>query len=115
MNQMIQKATAIKEAIDQFSADGENPAEAFRISFLGTKGSIKSLMGEMKEVASEDRRQMGQLLHELKLQAEQQYDQLKGTPKSQKTETQTLADITLPGELLPLGSRHPISIVRNRI
>ncbi|MDE3212717.1 MAG: phenylalanine--tRNA ligase subunit alpha [Bacteroidota bacterium] len=115
MNQMIQKAASIKEAIDQFQSEGPDPAEEFRIRFLGTKGTIKALMAEMKQVAPEDRRQMGQLLNELKLQAEQKYAQLNSAPKAEVHTSGEALDITLPGEALPLGSRHPISLVRNRI
>lgn len=115
MNQMIQKADAIRESIEQFQADGQDPAEAFRIRFLGTKGSIKALMAEMKQVAPADRRQMGQILNDLKLVAAQKYEQLSSAPKAQAAETQPVIDITLPGEVLPLGSRHPISVVRKRI
>ena len=104
-----------KEEIKNFSTTDKNPAEAFRIRFLGTKGLIKSLMGEMKNVSLENRKQMGQVLNDLKLLAEKKYGDLVMTADIRQPATNTPVDLTLPGDALPLGSRHPISIVKNKI
>lgn len=122
MNNLLEQIQRSKEQIEKFSAEGENRAETFRIHFLGAKGVIKSLMSDMKNVSPEKKREMGQLLNDLKLLAEKKYNELKETnlPTRQAggkayTKKDNLIDITLPGEALPLGSRHPISIVRNKI
>jgi phenylalanyl-tRNA synthetase alpha chain len=115
MNQLIEKITTIRDAIDQFSTDDKNPAETFRIRFLGTKGSIKALMGEMKNVPPEDRREMGQMLNDLKSFAEKKYNDLVSARSGKEPEVSSSVDVTLPGEILPLGSRHPVSLVRNKI
>jgi phenylalanyl-tRNA synthetase alpha chain len=120
MNNLLQQIEHSKEEIKNFSTVGKNPAEAFRIQFLGTKGSIKFLMGEMKNVLPENRKEMGQVLNDLKLLAENKYEKLKktidnGHPNSHKEAISNAIDVTLPGEALPLGSRHPISIVRNKM
>ncbi len=104
-----------KEEINNFSSSDSDQAEAFRIKFLGTKGVIKSLMAEMKSVPADSKREMGQVLNELKLFAENKYEELKtATGNGQQAQENTI-DITLPGDELPMGSRHPISIVKNRI
>ena len=115
MNNLLQQIEHSKEEIKNFSTTDNNPAEIFRIKFLGTKGLIKSLMGEMKNVPAENRREMGQVLNELKLIAENRYEELKTTTDDRQQTSESTLDLTLPGESLPLGSRHPISIVRNKI
>ena len=115
MDDLLKLVENSKEEIKSFSSTDKNPAEAFRIRFLGTKGLIKSLMGEMKNISAENRKQMGLVLNDLKLLAEKKHEELvmmnaNGQPLIDKT-----LDLTLPGDALPLGSRHPISIVRNRI
>jgi phenylalanyl-tRNA synthetase alpha chain len=115
MNNLLQEVESLKEEIKNFSSTDKNPAEIFRIRFLGTKGLVKSLMGEMKNVPVENRREMGQVLNDLKLFAEIKYEELKITAAERELTPESGIDVTLPGESLPLGSRHPISIVRNKI
>ncbi|MGH2647518.1 MAG: phenylalanine--tRNA ligase subunit alpha [Ginsengibacter sp.] len=115
MDNLLQQVENLKEEIKRFSTEDKNAGEVFRIQFLGTKGLVKSLMGEMKNVPPENRREMGQVLNELKLLAEKRYEKLKETTDSRQDTSETTLDLTLPGESLPLGSRHPISIVRNKI
>ncbi len=116
MDNLVKLAENLKEEIKNFSTADKNPAETFRIKFLGTKGQVKSLMSEMKNIAPENRKEMGQLLNELKLFAETKYAELEkiienGAPSTDSNNI----DLTLPGESLPLGTRHPISIVKNKI
>ncbi|MFM6977005.1 MAG: phenylalanine--tRNA ligase subunit alpha [Sphingobacteriaceae bacterium] len=108
--------------IDQYSNDihAFNPAnaeelEAFRIKFLGTKGLIKELFDEFKSVGPEEKRLFGKVLNEFKQMAEARYLALKEGFES-NTETQKNdTDLTLPGEGMELGSRHPLSLVRREI
>jgi phenylalanyl-tRNA synthetase alpha chain len=72
-------------------------------------------MAEMKNVSPENKREMGQVLNDLKLFAETKYEELKKINSNGQTVTESTIDLTLPGNALPLGSRHPISIVRNKI
>lgn len=116
MNNLLEQVALTKEEIKSFSASDKDSAEAFRIQFLGTKGVIKSLMSEMKNVPVDNRRQMGQMLNDLKLLAEEKHKQLVNASNNNgKMQAGESIDVTLPGESLSTGSRHPISIVRNRI
>ncbi|HEY5407227.1 MAG TPA: phenylalanine--tRNA ligase subunit alpha [Ginsengibacter sp.] len=115
MDNLLQEIEHSKEEIKKFSTSDKNPAEVFRIQFLGSKGLIKSLMSEMKNVPSDNRREMGQVLNDLKLFAENKYEELKAASENGQQEIESHLDLSLPGEALPLGSRHPISIVRNKI
>ena len=115
MNNLLQQVENSKEEIQNFSTTDNNPAEVFRIQYLGTKGLIKSLMSEMKNVPAESKKEMGQVLNDLKIFAENKYEELKKTTDNRQLTPESSLDLTLPGESLPLGSRHPISIVRNKI
>ena len=111
----MQQVDHLKEEIKNFLSEDKDMAEAFRIKFIGSNGSVKSLMGEMKNVAPENKREMGKVLNELKLFAENKYEEIKKTVGNRPLATASTIDLTLPGDPLPTGSRHPISIVRNKI
>ncbi|MEO9022239.1 MAG: phenylalanine--tRNA ligase subunit alpha [Ginsengibacter sp.] len=115
MENLLTQINELKEEITHFSGDDKNNAEAFRIKFIGSNGSVKSLMSEMKNVAPENKREMGKVLNELKLFAENKYEELKTLVDSYREEEGSTIDLTLPGDSMPVGSRHPISIVRNKI
>ena len=112
MEQLVQQIENYKQEITAFNG---GDAEAFRIKYLGTKGLVKSIMGEMKNVAPENKKAAGQLLNDFKLFAEAKYETLQQQTTNNKPQTANDTDFTLPGDNLPLGSRHPISIVRNKI
>jgi len=113
----------IFEKVEQVLAEiaSQSPANAaelerFRIQYLGTKGLIKSLMEEMRNVPNERKRDYGQLMNRLKQEAEAKYDALKENFESQSQGAAAQAiDLTAPGEPLPLGSRHPVAVTMNRI
>jgi phenylalanyl-tRNA synthetase alpha chain len=113
MEQLLQQITTLKEEITAFNG---GDAEVFRIKYLGTKGLVKTLMGEMKNVAAENKKEAGQLLNEFKIFAEAKYNQLnEAASKAETGNPESEIDLTLPGDNLPLGSRHPISLVKNKI
>ncbi len=115
MENLLQQIENLRKEITAFSVEVKNPAEVFRIKFIGSNGSVKSLMGEMKNVAPQEKREMGKVLNELKLFAETRYEELKKTTGNLTEAIETELDLTLPGDTFPLGSRHPIGIVRNKI
>ncbi|MBL0145221.1 MAG: phenylalanine--tRNA ligase subunit alpha [Chitinophagaceae bacterium] len=112
---MEQLVNQIKELKDKIVANVEKDAEAFRIKYLGTKGLVKAIMGEMKNVAAENKKEAGQKLNEFKLFVEEKYEELKQATSSTPITNHQSIDLTLPGDDLPLGSRHPISLVKNKI
>jgi phenylalanyl-tRNA synthetase alpha chain len=115
MENLLTQINNLKEEIDNFSSSDKNPAETFRIQFIGSNGSVKSLMGEMRNVPAENKKEMGLALNELKLFAENKYEELKSSTSNRQVAAEELIDLTLPGNSLKVGSRHPISIVRNKI
>ncbi len=115
MDELKNKISLVKEAIEQFSTTEKNKAEAFRILFLGSSGHVKKIMAEMKNVAPENRKEAGLSLNALKQFAEEKYNLLKNDAPTATEDSSNKTDLSLPGNELPVGSRHPISIVRNRI
>lgn len=114
MEQLLKQIEVYKNEMSAFSASDAKEVEEFRIKWLGTKGVVKAIMGEMKNVAPERKKEAGQLLNEFKQFAELRYDELKASA-SGSTQTGFSMDISLPGDPLPLGSRHPVTLMRNRI
>jgi phenylalanyl-tRNA synthetase alpha chain len=112
MEALVKQIETYKQEIAAFNG---GDAEAFRIKYLGTKGLVKTIMGEMKNVAPENKKTAGQLLNEFKLFTEARYEALQQQSTSSQQQSTNDTDFTLPGDNLPLGSRHPISIVRNKI
>ena len=110
----------LKNLVERYKAEimAEQPQnaaekEAFRIKYLGTKGLVKSIMGEMKNVSPENKKEAGQLLNDFKVFAEQQFASFE--EPGDTAESTEGPDLTLPGSPVPFGTRHPISIVSNRI
>lgn len=115
MDQLTKQIAECKAEMAAFDAQQPDAAEVFRIKYLGTKGMIKNLMAEMKQVAPDQRKAMGLLMNELKIQAEQQLELLKEQATSTVESTVDAIDRSLPGTAVPVGTRHPLSIVRNEI
>lgn len=115
MENLLTQINILKEEINNFSVDDKNPSEVFRIKFIGSNGLVKSLMSEMKNVAPENKREMGKVLNELKSFAENKYEEIKKMTVDRLQTAEKTIDLSLPGDALPIGSRHPISIVRNKI
>jgi phenylalanyl-tRNA synthetase alpha chain len=112
MEQLVKQINTIKEEVAAYVG---KEAEAFRIKYLGTKGLIKAIMAEMKNVANENKKEAGQLLNDVKLFVESKYEELKSSTTNDQPTTTNQIDLTLPGDALPLGTRHPISLVKNKI
>ncbi len=101
--------------IKQFSPATVQEVESFRIKFLGSKGIVKELFDEFKSVGPEEKRVFGKVLNEFKQVAEAKFEACKAQFES-STSTQKLdTDLTLPGEGMELGARHPLQLVRREI
>ena len=115
MEDVLQQVENYAREIASFDSTDPETLESFRIRFLGMKGLVKGLMGEMKNIPAEKKKEFGQVMNAFKLAAEQKYESLKESA-SVNTETSSAdIDVSLPGEPIPVGSRHPITLMRNRI
>jgi phenylalanyl-tRNA synthetase alpha chain len=115
MEQLLQQLEAYRTVIEAYNTPGAEGAEQFRITYLGTKGLVKNLMGEMKNVPADRKKEFGQILNEFKQFAEAKYDALKEAGSKAQASAGPDFDLSLPGDVIPVGSRHPISMMRNRI
>lgn len=116
MNQLLQQIESFKKEIEGYVASDAQAVENFRIKYLGTKGIVKNLMGEMKNVPADQKKEFGQVMNGFKLFVENKYEALKSaTEDSQLTTHDSALDLSLPGDPLTPGSRHPITLMRNRI
>ena len=107
----------IKKDLDDilnFNSDSEAEIEEFRVKYLGKKGLLNSYFVEFKSLESDQKKKLGSLLNELKNSAQQKVDNLK-SKNSKKSGDLKINDISRPGDPIEIGSRHPISIVKNRI
>ena len=102
------------EDILNFNSDSEAEIEEFRVKYLGKKGLLNSYFVEFKSLESDEKKKLGSLLNELKNSAQQKVDNLKSN-NSKKSDNLKINDISRPGDPIEIGSRHPISIVKNRI
>ncbi|MBW7914288.1 MAG: phenylalanine--tRNA ligase subunit alpha [Taibaiella sp.] len=112
---------SLQEQIKQYEQEiaATTPAnaaelETYRIKFLGTKGIVKELFNEMKNVPKEQKKDAGQLLNAFKQAAEAKFEEYKHLQQAGNDDNSGI-DISLPGTQLPVGSRHPLRMVENQI
>lgn len=111
---MKNKIETISKAIIGFEITNKDTLEQFRIQYLGSKSEIKNLFGELKSIPNEDKKEVGKLLNDLRLLAEDKFQSHNECIENigQKNES---IDFSRPGESFPVGSHHPISLVRAEI
>ena len=102
------------QEIQDFKSDSIAEIEQFRIKFLGKKGLLNSYFVEFKSLDSTEKKNAGRLLNELKNLAQDKVEALKAS-SSKSSENKKINDISRPGDPINIGSRHPISVVKNRI
>ncbi len=113
---IFDKANAILAEIEAAKPADATALEQFRIKYIGTKGLVKDLMGEMKNIPNDQKRVYGQLVNTIKQSAETAYQTLKDAlDNAAEASAVNDLDLTAPAEPLPLGNRHPVSIVMNKI
>jgi phenylalanyl-tRNA synthetase alpha chain len=115
MEQILQQIETFTKEIENYSISGTQNLEEYRIRFLGTKGIVKNLFGEMRNVLPENKKDLGFVLNQFKQLAEARYEALKQSLSGNESSTVDDIDLSLPGNPVEFGSRHPISLVRNRI
>ncbi|MBV9987258.1 MAG: phenylalanine--tRNA ligase subunit alpha [Chitinophagaceae bacterium] len=114
MEQLLQQIALYRSEIAAAEAGTPEAVEEFRIKWLGTKGLVKAVMAEMKTVPADRKKEFGQILNDFKLFVEEKYEALKQNNSRLQTPDSRL-DWSLPGTPIPVGTRHPLNIVRNQI
>ncbi|MCQ2233518.1 MAG: phenylalanine--tRNA ligase subunit alpha [Paludibacteraceae bacterium] len=100
--------------VEKFKADNAEQIEALRIKYLSKKGEISALFDEFRTVAPEQKKEVGQLLNTLKTKATDKINEIKAS-FADKGPVAADLDLTRTPDPIPMGTRHPISLVRNKI
>ena len=111
---MIAKIEQLLQEVEAMKAANAEELEALRIKYLSKKGAINELMADFRNVPAEQKKEVGMKLNELKNKAQEKIAALKEQFDSQKTGCDTL-DLTRSAYPINLGTRHPLSIVKNEI
>ena len=112
---MKEKIEAIMAEINELKCNKEQEIEEARVRLLGKKGEITRLFEEFRTVAPEMKKEFGQKLNILKNAAAAKIEELKNAAEESADSKEAAFDYTMPGDTMPLGSRHPVSIVREEI
>jgi len=110
---MIEQIENYLKDIDSYKIDSSADLENFRLQYLSKKGRLSELFNQFKTVPPEQKKQTGVLLNQLKETVTEKYDYFK--TRLEETDLAFEGDLTLPAEPIPLGSRHPVSLVRKEI
>ena len=111
---MIAKIEQLLKEVEALHASNAEELEALRIKYLSKKGAINDLMADFRNVAAEQKKEVGMRLNELKNKAQEKIAALKEQFESQDTGCDDI-DLTRSAYPIELGTRHPLSIVRNEI
>ena len=113
---MLDKIEALLEEVRTFRPDSMDGLEAFRLKMLSKKGAIPALFQEFKNVDPARRKEMGARINQLKEEATRALDKWKeALGQAVEPSGPGMPDLTRPAQAEPLGGRHPLSVVRNRI
>ena len=100
--------------VSTWTAGNADEVEALRIKYLSKKGEISQLFNDFRNVPNEEKRQVGQLLNELKEQAQSTLNALKDSLDSGLSDS-TEEDYSRTASPEAIGTRHPLSLVKNQI
>ena len=112
---MTETIKAHIEEVKSFQTDNKEQLEAFRSKYLGSKGLLKDFFAEFKNVPNEQKKEFGQVINELKTSAEEKVKTIQDALENKEEAKGIYGDTTRPGEAMNIGSRHPISIVKNQM
>jgi phenylalanyl-tRNA synthetase alpha chain len=112
---MIDQIQKYQQEVENFTTTNLEEIETFRIKYLGKKGLLNDLFSQFKSVPNDQKKAVGQAINTLKITAQNKLNALKTQVENNSQATGSYGDLTRPGEPISLGSRHPISIVKNKI
>ncbi|WP_418663175.1 phenylalanine--tRNA ligase subunit alpha [Alistipes ihumii] len=112
---MIDKINSLLKRVEEFQPKAEAEIEEFRVRMLGRKGEMNELFEEFKQVAPELKKELGQRINALKNTIAETITRYKTEMENRPEAAGAGIDMTRPGTADRIGSRHPISLVRNQI
>ena len=111
---MINKIQALMAEVDNLTANSAEELEALRIKYLSKKGAINDLMADFRNVPAEQKKEVGMQLNALKTRATERIAELKEAFETNDSGVAEM-DLTRTSYPVELGTRHPLSIVKNEI
>ena len=114
MNPFDQAKRMLQE-IQEANLSSSESAEEFRIKFIGSKGSLKSLFAAIKDIPNERKKEFGQLVNQIKQEAEAKITAAKQKASGANKTKASDNDLTAPGVPYEMGTRHPLSLVKNEM
>lgn len=115
MSTMIDKIKELIGEAENFNAQTKEEIESFRIQYLGKKGLLNDFFAEFKNVANDQKKEFGQAINQLKTTAQDKVNTLNEALENSIEDKGVYGDLTRPAEPLQIGSRHPVSLVKNQI
>ncbi|MEO6189263.1 MAG: phenylalanine--tRNA ligase subunit alpha [Saprospiraceae bacterium] len=103
----------VQKEIEAFDISDAKSLEEFRLKFLGTKNVLKPLFSEISKVPNEFKKEFGQLINQVKLLAESKFES--NNISTSTTFGTEVPDLSLPASSNNIGSRHPITLVMDKI
>lgn len=111
---LIDKIQSLLSEVANLQASDAKALEELRIKYLSKKGVVNELMGEFRNVAADQKREIGMKLNELKTALQDKLNELRSNLATQEEDHSDL-DLTRTPYPIALGTRHPLSIVKNEI
>ncbi|MGV8994621.1 MAG: phenylalanine--tRNA ligase subunit alpha [Flavobacterium sp.] len=101
--------------VQAFQTTDKAELEAFRIKFSGKKGILNEFFAAFKQVPNDQKKEFGQVINSLKVVVEEKIKMIQDFLESREDSNPIYGDLSRPGEPIKIGSRHPISLVKNQI
>lgn len=111
---MLEKIHSLKAEIETLQASTPEEVEALRIKYLSKKGEVSNLMVDFRNVPADQKKAVGMEINALKLLATEKINALKAATESAETLDDSL-DLSRSASPIALGTRHPLSLVRDEI
>ena len=114
---MLAKIEELLKEIEDLKASNAEELEALRIKYLSKKGAINALMADFRNVAAEQKKEVGMKLNELKKLKSRTQERIAALKEAFEMQDNGAAELDLTRTAYPidLGTRHPLSIVKNEI
>ena len=111
---MIEEIKTLLARVDELKAENEEQLEAFRLEFLSKKGKVNQLMANFRNVAADQKKEVGVYLNQLKTALQERFNTLKQELATAEVDHSAL-DLTRTPYPIRLGTRHPLSLVKQEI
>ena len=111
---MLDKINALKAEVEALKASSAEEVEALRLKYLSKKGAVNQLMADFRNVTADQKKAIGMAINELKTLATDKINALKEATELAEDGVDEI-DLTRTATPMPLGTRHPLSLVRQEI